>query len=114
MPNRPSTTERFLKGRQIPGHRVLTGLVTSVRVRKDGARVVTDDAGNSVVLSKARLMEAFNRSLSAVQKKAMMRTIRQTANHRATMMLGGKKKGVRKTYVNVAAAKRALARRYGK
>lgn len=108
-----SSLERFLKGKRIPGNNVLVGAVKSI-VKRNGDRILTDEYGNKQTLSKQRLLAAFNKTLSASQKQAMMKTIRRTADHRATMMIGGKQQGTRKTYASVAAAKRALVRRYGK
>lgn len=106
-----STLIRYLKNKNLD---FCQGRVRQILRWGDERRIVIDDKGNRVVVSKEKLLKAFNSALSADQKKKMARTIVETKNLTATMMLGGTKHGKLKHYKSVKHAKRALDRRYGK
>jgi hypothetical protein len=103
-----SNTESFLKGKYFPG------LPSPVRrVEKQGdTRVITDSRGNTLKVTKKKLLGAFNQVLAYHQKVETLKTVRTLPNYRATVMLGGRLKGERKTYSSKENAFRAVDRRY--
>lgn len=105
-----SGLQRYLKNKNLS---FCEGRVRQILKWGDQKRIILDDKGNRVIVSKRKLLAAFNEVLKKDQKNSMAKTIVQTSDLTATMMLGGTQRGKRKSYKSVAHAKRALTRRYG-
>jgi uncharacterized protein YbjQ (UPF0145 family) len=106
-----SSTTRFLKGKQLEFCQGRVGQILQYGRQK---RIVVDEFGNRVTVSKRVLMGGFNKALREHQMKAMMKTVKEAKDLTATAIIGGKKKGEKKHYVSAAAARRAIRRAYSK
>lgn len=84
-----------------------------LNVYKDGDKRFILTKNGKVALSKSALYTFLQEAKAPEQKAAMARTIRKNSDGTVSMTLGGTKRGVRKKYISISAAKRALIRRYG-
>lgn len=105
-----SSTERYLKGKRLPG---LDSKVSKIFARGPERIVVLADR-TRITYDKSGLKKQMQVVMSESQKVAMSRTLRRQPDGTVRMTIGGAQKGVRKTYVSEAAARSALTRRYGK
>lgn len=105
----PSGTERFLKGKTIPG---MTSPVKEVLRHGEKRRVILNN-GETIVYSKEKMMQAFNSTLKREQGIAALKTIRENRDT-VSVNIGGVIKGERKQYKTLGAAKGAITRAYGK
>jgi 23S rRNA pseudoU1915 N3-methylase RlmH len=103
-----------MKGRLYPGGPT-TSKVRNITQSKDGKmRIVHLANGESFRETKAKVLEKFQQVLSADQKAKSLRSMRKTSDGKVAVTIGGAKKGERKTFASVAAAKAAVSRHYGK
>jgi hypothetical protein len=104
-----SGLQRFLQGKQIP---IVPGKVDQVLKFGSLKRIVIDQQGNRTVVTKGRLIKAFNTVLAKEQQHAMLKTVRERKDLTATAMLGGLERGELKVYSSAANARRAIRRHY--
>lgn len=104
-----SGMQRFLRGKEIAG---LPAPIQTVEKIGEN-RKFTDVRGNVLVLKPGQAKAAFNKALAVHQRIEALKTVRQTkGKYTATVMLGGKHKGVKQTYQNKASAMAAVNQRY--
>jgi len=105
-----SNMTNYLKGRTLSG----TERVVSEVRKKGDRRIVIFSDGTKQTLKKQEATLLFNRTLATNQKQEMAKTMSKNKDGTVSLQIGGKVKGVKKTYKNERGAKIALGKLYGK
>jgi hypothetical protein len=105
-----SSTIRFLKGKIWPDKEVP---IKDITIRGQ-ERVIHFKGGETLAVSRQRLVNAFHKIMARHQKHQMRETIKVLPDKRVSMMIGGLQRGKQKIYVSKKAAEQALDRWYGK
>ena len=103
-----SNLEAYLKGKTLPNQEAPVKAI----YRFGDRRIVVTKTGERETMSTNKLHQQFVQVLAEHQKTSMMKTLRRLSDGRASVQIGGKEKGERKTYASVAGAKAAVARHY--
>lgn len=108
----PSTTTRFLAGKQLPG--IESPIKEVHKIGETDQRIVEFENHRPIKINKRDLINGFNEVLKDQQIIPALKSIRVMKDHTATARLGGLKQGQTKTYISEKAAVAAVKRAYGK
>jgi hypothetical protein len=106
-----SSSERFMVGRPLPGAES-EAPVKKVEVINRATRQVTLADGTVTILPKEEYVKKFNSAIQAESKTNAMKSIRKGPDGKFHATIGGKAKGIVKTYTTKPRAEAAITKRY--
>jgi len=104
-----SSTERYLRGKVIPGQ---VSPVQAVIKLPGGSRLVVLDNGTRMTLGGREMTRAFQSTLKAYQKAAMTNTIHSKDDGTVTAQIGGMELGKARKYKSRGSAMDAIKQHY--